>query len=362
MVEVLYPDGYAPNKPYGRMATIDEVFARSSVKILHPEYQKRWRGLMIASVVDNVGKLGIGGGGRTTQQQEVIFFDRHNKVGSGGCCMYEGQRYQLKSGYAHASPPGLSFHEPIVQAGCAAVDAVGDLKWAALHCEAYGLAQASWGNELWHFQFHEFPNSVGAWKRSGSPAPQNWKMPGTGTKPPTTTPPPVTVTYTVQPGDSWYGIAAKLGCTPEALVAANPPATMSTVLHPGDVLKVPTSATKPPTTTPGRTPAEWVSYGTDAKTPPGNPQLGHGLVHVNVQELQAILCSMPTLPADGGKPIYDPAWVDKDKIGSSGKPTDNLFGDASEPALKYWQSKNGLKADAKFGPQTSAKMTQVRGK
>src|SRR6476620_8876212 len=110
MAEVLYPDGYAEGKPYGRMATIDQVFARESVKILNPEFKKRWKALMIASE----GILGIGGGGRSTKQQEKIFLERHNKVGSGGCCSFNDQRYQLKSGYAHASPPGLSFHETIV--------------------------------------------------------------------------------------------------------------------------------------------------------------------------------------------------------------------------------------------------------
>ena len=351
MAEVLYPDGYAPGKPYGRMATIDEVFARSSVKILNPEYKKRWKALMIAGE----GKLGIGGAGRTTEQQLNLFLSRHNKVGSGGCCKYEGQRYQLKSGHAHAAPPDQSFHEPIVDGGCAAVDAVGDLKWAALHCEAYGLAQASWGNELWHFQFYEFPNSVSSWRRSGSPSPQAWKLPGGSTPPPK---PPTGATYTVVAGDSWYSIASKVGCTPEALVAANPPKTMSTVIHPGDVLNVPASATKPP---PAKPPTDWVSYGVNAKTPPGNPMLSKGIQHYNVQELQAILCSMPTLPADGSKPIYNPAWVDKDKIGS-GPETDNLFGDATFPALAYWQSKNGLTADSKYGPQTSAKLQAVRGK
>ena len=293
MAEVLYPDGYAPGKPYGRMVPIETVFARSSVKILHPEYQKRWKALMIASK----GQLGIGGGGRTVEQQERIFLERHNKVGSGGCCSYKGGRYSLKTGYAHAAPPGSSFHETLVQGGAAAVDAVGNLKWAALNCQAYGLVQASWGNELWHFQFDEFPNSVSSWKRSGSPPPQNWKVPG---QPPQPTPP-----------------------TPK--------------------------------------PTNWVTYGTNAKTPPGNPMLSKGIVHANVQELQAILCSMPTLPADGGKPIYNPEWVDIDKVGG-GKPTDNLFGDATFPALAYWQEKNGLTADSKYGPQTAARLTQVRGK
>jgi hypothetical protein len=352
MAEPKYPYGYA-NPP--AMVTLDQMRGKSPVALLHPEYWKRISGLMVAGG----GRFGIGGAGRTTAQQERVFLERHHVVKSGGCCQYNGKRYALNTGMAHAAPPGRSFHETVVYGFSAAVDAIGDLKWAALNCEKYGLEQATWGGEVWHFQFTEFPHSVAQWQKAGSPQPQNWKLPGHQPKPPEPVQPN---TYTVVSGDSWYSIASKAGCTPQALVAANPPATMNTMLHPGDVLKLPTgSVTPPPGPKPPSTGAEWVTYGTNAKTPPGNPSLTKGLVHANVQELQAILCSMPTLPADGGKPIYNPEWVDKDKIGS-GKPTDNLFGDATFPALAYWQSKNGLAADSQFGPQTSAKMTAVRGK
>lgn len=176
-----YPDGYA-SPPAQK--TIEQVFARASVQMLDPEYQKRWRGLMIASG----GRLGIGGAGRSSAQQQRVFLERHNVVTSGGCCQWNGKRYQLKTGMAHAAPPGLSFHEDVVYGRAAAVDAVGDLKWAALNCEAYGLEQADWGGEVWHFQFTEFPRSVSSWRKQGSPRPQNWTLPGT-TPTPTPTPP-----------------------------------------------------------------------------------------------------------------------------------------------------------------------------
>jgi hypothetical protein len=185
MTEVLYPDGYSTPP---RMVLIDTVFARPSVVMLHPEYQRRWRGLMIASN----GKLGIGGAGRSSAQQERVFLERHYKVTSGGCCAYKGQRYQLKAGAAHAAPPGRSFHEDVVYGGAAAVDAIGDLKWAALNCEAYGLEQATWGGEVWHFQFTEFPHSVTQWQAAGSPQPQKWVLPTDPRpepKPPEPTPP-----------------------------------------------------------------------------------------------------------------------------------------------------------------------------
>jgi GH25 family lysozyme M1 (1,4-beta-N-acetylmuramidase) len=166
-----YPDGYG-NPP--RQVPIETVFDRLTVKMLHPEYSKRFRALMLASN----GKLGIGGAGRPTSQQERVFFERHHTVSSGGCCGYQGKRYQLNSGAAHAAPPGRSFHEQLVDDAAAAVDAIGDLEWAAANCEAYGLEQATWGGEAWHFQFTEYPHSVTQWKTQGSPTPQDWLLPG----------------------------------------------------------------------------------------------------------------------------------------------------------------------------------------
>jgi hypothetical protein len=166
-----YPDGYG-NPPAQK--TIEEVFNRLSVKMLHPEYQRRLRALMVASN----GVLGVGGGGRLTSQQERVFLERHYVVASGGCCGYQGKRYQLKTGNAHAAPPGRSFHEQVVEEASAAVDFVGDLRWFARNCEQYGLEQATWGGEDWHGQFTEYPHSVTQWKAQGSPKPQTWKLPG----------------------------------------------------------------------------------------------------------------------------------------------------------------------------------------
>jgi LysM repeat protein len=173
--------------------------------------------------------------------------------------------------------------------------------------------------------------------------------------PPTPTPPSGS-TYTVVAGDSWWGISQKLGCTVDQLVAANPPKTSSTVIHPGDVLNTPGGPTPPtPTPPPGK---DWVTTGKNSATPPGNPQMSRGVKHSNVTWLQAVLCSMNT---PQGQPIYNPAWVDIDKIGS-GAPTAQLFGDASHNALAYWQGANGLKADGVYGQSTANKMLAVRGK
>jgi N-acetylmuramoyl-L-alanine amidase len=58
----------------------------------------------------------------------------------------------------------------------------------------------------------------------------------------TTTLPGAGGTYTVQPNDYWAGIAQKLGVNVDDLVAFND-ATVNTVIHPGDKLKVPPKAT-----------------------------------------------------------------------------------------------------------------------
>lgn len=65
-------------------------------------------------------------------------------------------------------------------------------------------------------------------------------------------------TYTVQSGDGWYRIASILGVSVNSLLAANN-ATLTTMLHPGDVLCVPvttsttasTTTSAPTTTVPG---------------------------------------------------------------------------------------------------------------
>ena len=72
---------------------------------------------------------------------------------------------------------------------------------------------------------------------------------GTGSTAPTTTTtlPGVGGTYTVQPNDYWAGIAQKLGVKVDDLMAFND-ATASTVIHPGDKLKVPPKSPSTSTT------------------------------------------------------------------------------------------------------------------
>jgi LysM repeat protein len=161
-----------------------------------------------------------------------------------------------------------------------------------------------------------------------------------GTHPPEPTPPPSGGgTYTVVAGDSWWGISVKLNCAMDQLIAANPPATSSTVIHPGDVLNTPGSGTLPP-------PTDWFAVGTAALTPPGEPNLRKGTVHSNVTWLQSVLCSMGCMQA---------GLVDRDTKSQE-------FGSATDSNVRYWQGQNGLTVDGVYGPQTASKMAKIRGK
>lgn len=199
-------------------------------------------------------------------------------------------------------------------------------------------------------------NGSGTWNQDDVRAECTKRAGGTPPTPVPPTPGPGG-TYTVVAGDSWYGIARKLNVSMDALIAANPPATSSTVIHPGDVLNVPGGSTVDPD----------IAAGAAATTPPGTPTLQRGTKHPNVPWLQQVLCSMNTLPADGGRPIYNPAWVGFDSI-NGGPTTAQLFGDATWNALAYWQSKNydvtgkRLSADGVYGNTTAAAMAAVRGK
>jgi hypothetical protein len=284
---ILYPFGYGD---WAARVTLDTLFEKETVRKLHPEYRRRLKSLL----VKGGGRFGIGTGWRSSDVQKSIFLARHYKVASGGCCRYGNARYQLKKGVAHAAPPGSSFHEAVVHGWASAIDAIGDINWLAQNCEAYGLEQATWGNEDWHYQFTEFPHSVTQWRAAGQPAPKTWSIPG------------------VQP------------------------------------------PVGPPTT-------GWAAAGAKMSTPPGTPTLRRTVQHSNVPWLQAVMCSMPKPPADGGKPIYPPTRVTSDRIGAG--PVDgDLFGDLTYEAVRYWQSKNALTADGIYGPQTAAKLTTVRGK
>lgn len=144
--------------------TVDELNKRWQWYMIHPEIRNRLIAMFDAA--QNVGTdLGIGGGARSIKGQETLFFARHERVLFGGCCSYQGKRYKLRKGMAHAAPPNVSYHEEGVIAGFAvAADLIGDLNWMKQNCAKYGLKEFSALKEPWHVQPSEFPNSRAQYK------------------------------------------------------------------------------------------------------------------------------------------------------------------------------------------------------
>jgi LAS superfamily LD-carboxypeptidase LdcB len=148
-----------------QLLTVAEMEQRWQWRMLHPEFRNRLIAMFDFARASGVN-LGIGGGARKIAAQEQLFLARHDTVLFGGCCKYNGKRYKLRKGMAHAAPPGLSYHEE----GCLdgfglAADLIGDLKWMGANCAKFGLKEFSLiGNEPWHVQPTEFPNSRSQYK------------------------------------------------------------------------------------------------------------------------------------------------------------------------------------------------------
>jgi hypothetical protein len=176
---------------------MEQLEAKTTIQNAHPEFWRRVKPMLEAGE----GRLGVGTIWRSSDIQRRVFLERHYVVSSGGCCSYEGGRYQLRKGMAHAAPPGKSFHESTFHGFAQAMDAVGDLAWMHSVEADYGLKDfRNVGSEPWHVQMVEIPNSVTQWKAAGSPAPVVWKLPGE----PEPTPPPVVTTAVYGPDvSSW---------------------------------------------------------------------------------------------------------------------------------------------------------------
>lgn len=157
---VTYRAGYGTDRK-----TKAEMLAWSRFAGVDPEMQRRLFALMDAARAAGTD-LGVGGGLRTTAEQEALFLSRHDAVVLGGCCSYKLRRYKLKSGVAHAAPPGRSYHEPTTPQGkCLAVDMVGwENGWLVKNCSRFGLIHfADINGEPWHLQPQECPESRSAY-------------------------------------------------------------------------------------------------------------------------------------------------------------------------------------------------------
>lgn len=154
------------------LSELDKIWAWNR---LHPEFRRRLLALMNASQ-DAGREVGIGGGARSASQQQQVFLERHEQVRVGGCCSFQGQRYRLRKGAAHAAPPGRSYHEDDAYQGFGvAADLIGDLRWMKSQAESFGFREFSDKNEAWHVQPKEFAD---ARSRNGNRHLSLWPLPG----------------------------------------------------------------------------------------------------------------------------------------------------------------------------------------
>lgn len=151
----------------GARKTKEQMLAWWQFAMVDPEMQRRWFALMDAAQ-DAGHDVGTGGAGRTSEGQLSLALSRHYKVSSGGCCSYQGQRYMLRAGMAHAAFPGKSYHEPTTPLGhCLAIDAFGwQDHWLKNNAHRFGLdtAEDASTKEEWHVQPIEVPASRSNYK------------------------------------------------------------------------------------------------------------------------------------------------------------------------------------------------------
>lgn len=126
---------------------------------VHPEVQKRVIAMMDAARAAGTD-LGVGGALRTTAEQEQLFYSRHT-ASLTGCCWYKLRRWRLNDGAAHAAPPGKSYHEPVLDGRCLALDMVGwENGWMERNAARFWLRTFTDVNgERWHIQPNEVPAS-----------------------------------------------------------------------------------------------------------------------------------------------------------------------------------------------------------
>jgi hypothetical protein len=146
MIPHTYRYGYGSTR-----LTLLRMRQQSGVAPIDPELWRRLKHLM-RDARKAGHDIGIGGAARSAAQQTALFLSRHNQVPSGGCCMLAGKYYALKSGAAHAAPPGRSYHEPSSPTGgVLAVDLVGwETPWLEPNLARYGLRSIP--SERWHIQ------------------------------------------------------------------------------------------------------------------------------------------------------------------------------------------------------------------
>lgn len=175
-MSVTYRTGYV-----GQRRTLEELRAWDRFAKLAPEFQRRLVAIMDAARRAGTD-LGIGEGYRYEAEQQKVFLERHREVPSGGCCGWNGKRWTLREGMAHAAAPGRSYHEIGL-----AVDFVGyENGWLEKNCAAFGMrtfATLVNNREPWHGQPVEISTSRTQYN-AATMALGVWPLPAIPTPPP----------------------------------------------------------------------------------------------------------------------------------------------------------------------------------
>lgn len=173
---VTYVIGYS-----GTVVSRSRFLKWKHVTSMVPEFGRRVVALIDASILAGT-PVGIGSSFRSHEGTESLFLQRHHVVepNERGCCTYNGVRYALNKGMAHAAPPGRSYHEDnTTPDGVLAADLIGRLSFVTKNASKFGLKEFSKiGNEPWHVQPIEIPTPRRLFRLDRDMPLKTWDLPG----------------------------------------------------------------------------------------------------------------------------------------------------------------------------------------
>jgi len=159
-------------------------------------------------------------------------------------------------------------------------------------------------------------------------------------------------------GDTLSALAARHGTTIDALAAANPGLRDRDVIHPGQVLTLPTTSssaalprttTPSPTTAPGAPPTATSSTDGRSRAAAADQLASARIASVPSTRLEAHVVAGRTLQEGArGAEVVDLQRF----LGMRTVDQDGVFGPATRAALESWQSRHGLAVDGIVGPAT----------
>jgi len=164
--EIMVPVGWSKDRQ-----SLKQIKERSDFSQMKPQFKDRLLAMMRTNP-----NVGWNGGYRDTEMQRKEFLRRHRETTKGNHDRtWNGKYWKLVTGAPYA-PPGSSYHE----IGMAA-DLAGDLDWMNANSHRFGLKHfKNVGNEPWHVQPSEFPNSRAKYEEMGAPWGTNTNEDGVG--------------------------------------------------------------------------------------------------------------------------------------------------------------------------------------